>query len=228
MKYFLMLIIVSTLLIVGCDDRGYDNPTMDVSIESDYGSFVYNKSGFNEMKFMFQLDGPASKVFDRRINVNISNGMGNFIGSGSNQSMITNDLGYAEGRFIAGNGYGTANIEFVLETWPTEKAVYNILIVDFPKIDSLTAGTYTLLPDGISSTSINAYLSSENADLEMVKILFDTTDGRLTQSEVFADASGVASTNLIAPFHEAYITVKARLELQPTTYKSINIRCENP
>lgn len=228
MKYFLLLIILSTLLIVACDDRGYDSPTMDVTVESDYGSFVYNKSGFNEMKFIFQLDGPSSKIFDRRINVNITNNMGNFIGTGSNQSMITNDFGYAEGRFIAGNGYGTANIEFVLETWPDEKAVYNVLIVDFPKIDSLAAGTYSLLPDGISSTSVKAYLSSANADLELIKVLFEATDGRITQSEVFADAEGLASSNIIAPNHEAFITLKAKLDLQPSTYKSINIKCQNP
>ena len=228
MKYFLMLLVLSTLFIVGCDDRGYENPTMDVTFESDYGNIVYNKTGFNEIMFKFQLDGPLSKIVDQRINVNLVNNMGNFIGAGSNLSMLTNEFGYAEGRFIAGNGYGTANIEFSLETWPKEKRVYNILILDFPKIDSLVAGTYTLLPDGISSTSIKAYLSSENADLEMVKILFETTDGRITQTELFADAEGIASTNLIAPLHEAYIVVKAKLGLQPSIYKSINIKCVNP
>eukprot|EP00831_Metopus_contortus_P045668 TRINITY_DN36624_c0_g1_i3.p2 TRINITY_DN36624_c0_g1~~TRINITY_DN36624_c0_g1_i3.p2 ORF type:complete len:145 (+),score=21.17 TRINITY_DN36624_c0_g1_i3:103-537(+) len=112
MKYFLMLLVLSTLFIVGCDDRGYENPTMDVTFESDYGNIVYNKTGFNEIMFKFQLDGPLSKIVDQRINVNLVNNMGNFIGTGSNLSMLTNEFGYAEGRFIAGNGYGTANIEF--------------------------------------------------------------------------------------------------------------------
>jgi hypothetical protein len=228
MKYFLMLVLLSTLFIVGCDDRGNNDPTMDITIESDYNNMVYNKTGFNEMTFLFQLDGPSSKIVNQRINVNMATSVGNFIGTGSSQSMITNEFGYAEGRFVAGTGYGSTSIEFVLETWPDEKKIYPITIIDFPKIDSLAAGSYSLLPDGISSTSIQAYLSSANADLELVKIIFEATDGRITQTEVFGDAGNIASTNLIAPSHDAFIRVTAKLDLLPTTYKSINIRCENP
>lgn len=228
MKYFLFIIVLSSLFLVSCDDRGYQSPTMDISIDLQQGYTVYNKAGFNELTFYFQLDGPLSKIRNRRINVNITNNIGNFIGTGTNQSVLTNDLGYAEGRYIAGSGYGIANIEFVLETWPSENKTVNVQIIDFPKIDSLVAGTYILNADGVSSTSLTAYISSANAELEKIKILFEASEGTLTQTEVFADEMGIATSNFIAPNQEANVTVKAKLALQPTSYKSVSIKCQNP
>lgn len=230
MKYFLMLLVLSSLLLAGCDDRGSENPKMTVTAEAEYGDFVFNKSGFNEMTFYFQLDGPASKIFERKISVDIVNDMGNFIGTGSSEYVITDDNGYAEGRFIARDGFGSAQIEFVLDNWPSENQTYAIPVYDFPSIDSLVAGTETLLPNGIDSTSLTAYLSSENIDFDAIsiKVLFETSDGTITQPVTFVDVSGVATTNIIAPNNQAFLDIRAELEMDSNMYKTVRIKCENP
>lgn len=230
MKYLLLIVAISMLLLAGCDNRGTENPKMKVTAEGEYGDFVFNKTGFNEMTFHFQLDGPHSKIIDRKINVEILNNMGHFIGSGSSMYILTDDNGYATGRFFARDGYGTAQVEFVLDNWPSEKSTFAIPIFDFPKIDSLVAGTYNLLPNGISSTSLTANVSSENIDFgELdIKVLFQASDGFITQPVTFVDVSGVATTNIIAPDYQAYINVRAVLEMNSASYKSISIKCQNP
>ena len=230
MKYLSLLVLLSILLLAGCDDRGSENPKMRVWAEAEYGNFVFNKSGFNEMTFYFQLDGPLSKIIERKITVEIVNNMGNFIGTGTSQYLITDDNGYAEGRFIARDGYGSAQIQFILDNWPAEKETFEVPIFDFPKIDSLVAGTESLLPNGIDSTSLTAYVSSANIDFEYVdvKVLFEASDGTITQPVTFVDVSGVATTNLIAPNEQALISVRAELGMNTSSYKSINIKCENP
>jgi len=230
MRYFLLIVVMATLLFVGCDDRGTENPKMYVTAESEYGNFVYNKVGFNEMTFHFQLDGPNSKLIERKINVNNSNDMGSFIGTGSSLFVITDENGYAEGRFFARDGYGIANLEFVLDDWQSENVTFSIPIFDFPAIDSLVATTYTLDADGISSTGISAYISSENIDFgnsdNQIKILFEAAQGELTQTISTVDVLGIASSNFIAPNQPANVKVKAKLDLYPAIYKSITIKCE--
>jgi len=230
MKYLLLIIAISILFLAGCDDRGMENPKMRVWAEAEYGDFVFNKSDFNEMTFNFQLDGPASKIIERKINVDLVNNMGNFIGTGSRLYVITDDNGFAEGRFIARDGYGSAQIQFVLDDWPTETETFAVPIYDFPKIDSLVASTYTLPPNGVSSTSLTAYVSSANIDFEYseIKVLFEATDGTITQPVTFVDISGVATSNFIAPNQQAFVTVRAELDMDSSSYKSINIKCENP
>lgn len=230
MKYLLLLITVSMLLLVGCDDRGTENPKMEVSAEAEYGDFVFNKSGFNEMSFNFQLDGPHSKISGRKINVEIVNNMGHFIGSGSSLYLLTDENGFVTGRYFARDGYGAAQVEFVLDNWPTEKATFAIPVFDFPKIDSLVAGTYTLLPDGLASTSITAHISSANInfyDLD-VTVLFEASDGTITQPVTLVDISGVASTNIIAPDYQTFVTIRAELGMDSGSYKTVRIKCENP
>lgn len=231
MKYFLLIMAISILFLAGCDDRGTENPKMEVWAETEHGGdFVYNKSNYEVMTFNFQLDGPLSKIIERKINVEIINDMGGFIGTGSSLYVITDDNGFASGRYYAQGGYGSAQIQFVLKDWPSEKETFDIPVLDFPKIDSLVAGTYTLLPDGIASTSITASVSSANIDFSDVDIMviFEASDGTLTQSVTSVDISGVATTNLIAPDHQAYISVTAKLAMNPELTKSINIKCENP
>jgi hypothetical protein len=233
MKKFLLLIMLTLLLLTACDDRGSENPKMYVSIPDDQPSYVFNHPEHNEMEIEIQLDGPLSKLIERRVDVSITNQMGNFIGTGNSQSLLTDDQGFASGRFLARDGYGIANVEFVLETWPSEKTTLNIPIFDFPRIDSLVAGTYTLNADGTSSTSLTAYVSSDNIDfsemdIEVEFIASNAEDGYIIQPVARVDVEGIASSNFKAPTSNAYVTIRAELKLDSDTYKSINIKCERP
>lgn len=233
MKYFLLLVMLSLLFVAGCDDRGSENPKMYVSIPDDQLGYVYNHDNHKEMTFQIQLDGPASKLNERRVDVNITNQMGYFIGTGNTNSLITNENGYAEGRYIAGDGYGAANLEFVLETWPSEKVTKPVTVFDFPMIDSLVVGTDNLIADGTSSASLTAYVSSANidfSDLE-INVIFTAINGEnglITVPKAAVDVSGVASSNFRAPTEDAYVTIRASLELEPSINKSKSIKCQNP
>ncbi|MBI9031480.1 hypothetical protein JEZ13_05720 [bacterium] len=233
MKYLLLVvIIVSTLLFTGCDDRGTENPKMRVWAESDYGNFVYNKVGFNVMTFHIQLDGPLSKIIERKVNVNNQDDLGYFIGSGNSFYLITDENGYAQGRFVAEAEYGATDLEFVLDNWQSERETFPIPIYDFPVIDSLVAGSYTLNADGISSTTVTAYVSSANMDFDdsenIINILFEATDGSISPATNPVNASGISASTFVAPTQASNVTVKARLELHPPISESISISCVNP
>lgn len=225
-SYIIIILVLCGMLLIGCDDRGSDNPEMTVTASAQYGDFVYNKTGFNEMEFDFKLKGPQSKIAYRRINVDIANNMGNFIGTGTNNSLVTDGSGHAIGRYLAGDGYGTANVNFVLEMWPNQKATFNIPIIDFPRLDSLVTDKKILPPNGISTAKLTAYISSANAELEGIKVLFERSSGSLLNEVAEADMFGLVTNRITAPSHETLITVTARLELLPVRYKSVNIRCE--
>lgn len=233
MKKLFLLAILSLLLLTACDDRGSENPKMYVSIPDSEAGFVYNHPDHNEILIHVQLDGPLSKIIERRVDVTINNQMGNFIGTGSSQSLLTDETGFAEGRFIARDGYGIANVDFVLETWPSEKTTLNIPIYDFPRIDSLVVGTDLLNADGYSSTSLTAYVSSENIDFTdmEVKVVFsalNAEDGYIIQPVVAVDVEGIASSNFKAPTQSAFVTIRAELEIDSDIYKSENITCQEP
>ncbi|OQY37048.1 MAG: hypothetical protein B6226_05635 [Candidatus Cloacimonetes bacterium 4572_65] len=225
MKYFTLalLLLLSMLIITSCDDRGSSTPTMEVTAAD---SFIYNKDNFNELAFEIQLDGPSSKLSNRKINIEVNDDLGYFIGNGHSNSVTTDDNGYAEGRFIAHDTTGLASIKFRLETWPSVHKDFLIKIIDLPKIDSLVATVTTLSTNG-SSTSIRAYISSSNADLWGHNILFETDNGTLQYSEVETDEDGIAFNNIITPDEECLIRIKARLELNPNIYKSVNIVCQD-
>ncbi len=231
MKNFLLLTLLTLLLLTACDDRGSDNPKMYVSISDQQMGHIFNHSDHNEMEINVQLDGPLSKLSERRVDVTITNQMGNFIGTGSSQSLLTDENGFAQGRFLARDGFGIANVEFVLETWPSEKTTLNIPIYDFPKIDSLVAGTYSLNADGTSSTSLTAYVSSANIDfsemdIEVSFIAINAEDGYIIQPVAIVDVEGIASSNFKAPSQDALVTIRAELKLDSDTYKTININCQ--
>ncbi len=233
MKYFLLVAILSLFLLTACDDRGSENPKMYVSIPDEEISYVFNHSDHNDMVIQIQLDGPLSKLNERRVDVTITNQMGNFIGTGNSQSLLTDNTGFAQGRFIARDGYGIANVEFVLETWPSEKEILNIPIFDFPRIDSLVAGSNTLNADGFSSTSLTAYVSSDNIDfadmdIEVVFIAINAEDGYIIQPTATVDVEGIATSNFKAPTQDALVTIRAELKLDSDTFKSTNIQCQLP
>lgn len=224
-----VILILCGVLLIGCDKRGSDNPEMTVTATGEYGDYVFNKRGYNEMEFVFQLDGPQSKIMNQRISVDITNNMGNFIGSGYNNSVVTNDQGRAEGTYIAGeSGFGGANILFVLDTWPKEKDVFNILIRAFPRLDTLSAGVNVLPADGLSQTPITAQIYCEDDNYEEIRIIFETSNGAVGNRIVQVDPFGFATTTFTAPLTEGEIAVTAKLELDPGIYKRILIECQNP
>lgn len=228
-NYIIIILVLCGILLVGCDDRGSDNPEMTVTATGQFGNYVFNKRGYNEMEFVFQLEGPQSKIANQRISVDITNNMGNFLGSGSNNSVVTNERGRAEGTYIAGeSGYGAANVLFVLETWPKEKDVFNIPIRDFPRLDTLSAGANTLPADGLSQTAITAQINCEDDNYEDIKVLFSSSHGAIADPVVQVDLFGFATTTFTAPLSSGTIAITAKLELDPGIYKRILIECETP
>ncbi len=225
-KTFIKLVCVLALfvLFVACDSRGDDDPTMDISAAD---SFVYNEAGYNEVLFEIQLDGPSSKLYERKILVDYNDRFGNFIGTGSSEYMITDENGFADGRFAAYDTTGVVNIKFTLEDWPSEHEDFDIEVLDMPKIDSLVATSDTLLADGNSSTSIQAYISCDNDYMNGHNVLFTSTAGNLQYESVATDEDGVAYNNFFAPNQVGTVTITAKLEIDPSRYKTVRIACIN-
>jgi hypothetical protein len=225
------LLVLCTVVIVACDDRGEDTPTMEVTAAD---TFVYNELNFNELDFEVHLDGPSSKISERKILVDFDDAYGDFFGDASSEYIRTNSNGVATGKFAAKDTIGVVKFKFTLETWPSETEEISIKIVDLPRIDSVVATVDTLVAGGGTSTQLKAYISSLNADLWGYEILWEADYGSLNVDENYTtlqhnssetDEDGIAYNNFISTDVASVTRIFARLQLNQSRYKSTIIRC---
>lgn len=225
MKKLLIFITLVLLLVIGCDDRSGKKPTMDIDLGD---STLYNENNHNELEVNVKLSGSHSYISKTRIKVVVDESKLNFIGTGLDDTMLTDESGRVSGRFIALDGaIGASIVNFKLVDFPDVTENHLLTILDMPHLDSLVVLQSTILPG--TSTGIKAYVSSDNADDSNLNVIYSLMgEGSLKDESFLTDDEGISYNTYFAPQNEQqnFVTVKAWLELSPERKKLVNIKCQ--
>ncbi|HOD53168.1 MAG TPA: hypothetical protein PKJ08_01445 [Candidatus Cloacimonadota bacterium] len=207
---FIILIVLTTFLLVACDSRNNDKPTMMVSISKSkiyYPHFSeINGVSYHEANIVVTLDGTDSQTKNALIELTYDESVIGVISNTGNEKLLrTDDSGIATGQIISRNP-GTANINVKIKNWNVS-AITGIS-VSLPEIINFEANPDTINAD---NTQISQLTLSMMPPLSSKYIKYTASIGELVSDSTSTNNLGNTSNQFKSAFPgNAYITAKLK------------------
>jgi hypothetical protein len=223
MKFLIMICLVLVFL-TACDNREGEKPILTVITSTQQ---LYNVANHDTVNIICQMSGSNSLIANQLINVIYNPEQGLFVGSGSDNYLLTNEEGYAQGFFKVEDGYyGDITMKFSPEHFPERAKTIVLHVQDMPQIHIFSLSDSTLTY-GEFTSDITLTLTSRSQNISDQWIHFSTTTGTTVDSLV-------ARTNSLGTVHNVFhrnsyigsAIISAYMEIYPDHVHYLYIECE--
>ncbi len=224
MKYLLIIICISLLFLVGCDEREGEKPLLVVIPNT---QALYNIANHDTISIVCQMTGSNSLIANQKINVIYNSDLGLFVGSGADNSLMTNNQGYAQGFFKVEDGYyGNIVIKFSPDHFPAQAKSIGLQVQDMPVIHSITASDSTLTEINTNST-LTVSITSHSLNIKDKWIHFTSSVGTsMENTMVKTDSLGTVHNVFRRSNFSGDASISAYLDIYPENIHHFTVHCE--
>lgn len=212
------------MFVTSCDEREGVKPTIEMLIANNQLYSDGAACNLNYTDITFILEGSPGFISGAKIMVEYDASKGLFIGSGSSQFIIADELGVAEGRFVSNLGTsGVISFTASMERFPSVREVKPISIYKLPDMD-LTADDMSIPPNG--TTTVYARLTDQLGNVANKAVNFSTSLGMLESSTATTDSEGIAEVLFFGNNQTGSAVITASLQICSNVSENITIILE--
>ena len=223
----LPFIIIFLMLLTSCDERSGIRPEIEVNIVNDH---LYSDGGncnLDSTVVNFQLTGSSGFISEVKIMVEYNKTTSLFVGTGSEDFIITDGDGFAQGTYKVTDtlAYGVDNFQASLERFPSvreEKLIHIDLLPDIlihVESESIqTEGSVTVLATLIDQFDNVVSGQEINFSADKGSFLIDTP--------VETNEQGIAENTYVADSEPGTVEIEVSMDICSEVSNSITIIVE--
>lgn len=224
MKYLMLITCLVFAILAACDNRNGEKTELMVIPLS---QTLYNVANHDTVSIICQLTGSESQISNQIIDVVYDEENGLFIGSGSDNYLITDEEGYAKGLFKVDDGYyGEITMQFTPEHYNSEAKTITLHVLDMPKITVFTAEDSTLTAEDPAYTNIAVQITSHSNNIANQTVRFALIHGVLESVNLQTDSSGIATNVFHRNSYTGDVVISAYLDMYPEDVHNLTVHCQ--
>ncbi len=220
-------VIILLVLLISCDEREGIRPEIEVNVVNDH---LYSDGGncnLDNTVIDFQLAGSSGFISEVKIIVDYDKTTSLFVGTGSEDFIITDEEGFAQGLYTVTDtlAYGIDTFKASLERFPSvmeEKFIHLDLLPDIQvqvELETISPGA-TVTVYAILSDQFGGVVSGKN-------ILFTADKGSFNiDAPVETNEEGIAENIYTAENEEGVVEIEVSLEICSEVSSSTTIIVE--